>query len=69
VKGKLTIHGITKDVEIPGIVIVKDGKVQLNSSFNVLLADYNITIPMAHRGSISNSIKVLVDCTLDPMKK
>ncbi|HET9431875.1 MAG TPA: YceI family protein, partial [Chitinophagaceae bacterium] len=34
VKGKLTIHGQTKDIEIPGTIIVKDGKPVLNSVFN-----------------------------------
>ncbi len=68
VKGQLTIHGVTKDVETKGTLIVKDGKPQLNSTFNVLLADYNITVPQFHRGSISNSIKVSVECTLELMQ-
>jgi hypothetical protein len=68
VKGKLTIHGITKDVEAPGKITVKGGKVQAHSVFNVLLADYNITIPKMYRDNISKTIKVTVDCSLEPLK-
>jgi hypothetical protein len=65
-KGKLTIHGVTKDVEIPGKLIVKDGKINATSIFNIAVADYNITIPKIYQDNIARSIKVVVDCTLDP---
>jgi polyisoprenoid-binding protein YceI len=68
VKGKLTIHGVTKEVEVPGTLTVKDGKVLANAVFNVLVADYNITIPRIYRDNIAKSIKVTVDCPLDPVK-
>jgi hypothetical protein len=67
VKGKLTIHGVTKDVEATGTVNVKDGKLTLGAIFNVLVADYNITIEKLYRDNIAKSIKVTVDCTLTPM--
>lgn len=67
VKGKLTIHGVTKDVETTGTITVKDGKVAINATFNVLVADYNITIEKLYRDNIAKSIKVTVDCTLAPM--
>ena len=67
VKGKLTIHGVTKDIETSGIVTVKDGKLALGSSFNLLVADYNITIEKLYRDNIAKSIKVTVDCLLSPM--
>jgi hypothetical protein len=67
VKGKLTIHGVTKDIETTGSVTVKDGKLTLSSSFNLLVADYNITIEKLYRDNISKSIKVTVDCTLGPL--
>lgn len=68
VKGKLTIHGVTKDVDVPGTITVKDGKVLANAVFNVLVADYNITIPRMYRDNIAKSIKITVDCPLDPVK-
>jgi polyisoprenoid-binding protein YceI len=64
VKGKLTVHGETKDIETTGTITVKDGKLTVNSVFNVLVADYKITIPKLYRDNISKSIKVTVDCAL-----
>jgi hypothetical protein len=67
VKGKLTLHGVTKDIETTGTITVKDGKLTLGSSFNVLVADYKITIEKLYRDNIAKSVKVTVDCTLAPM--
>ncbi len=67
VKGKLTIHGVTKDIETTGTITVKDGKVTLGSVFNVLVADYNIQVEKVYRDNIAKSIKVTVDCLLSAM--
>ena len=45
VKGKLTIHGVTKDVETTGTIKVAGGKLDATSAFNILLSDYDIKIP------------------------
>jgi hypothetical protein len=68
VKGKLTLHGETRDVETNGTITVKGGKIDADASFNVLLADYNITIPSVVKDNISKSINITVDCILDPLK-
>lgn len=67
VKGKLTIHGTTKDIETTGTITVKGGKITLDSSFPVLVADYNIRIPKLYRDNISKSIKVTVNCVLSAL--
>jgi hypothetical protein len=67
VKGKLTIHGVSQDVETSGTVTVKEGKPTLSSTFNVLVADYDITIEKLYQDNIAKSIKVTVDCSLAPM--
>src|SRR5258705_1888960 len=67
VKGKLTIHGVTKDIETTGTVTIKDGKLTLSSSFNVVVADYKIIIEKLYKDNIAKAIKVTVDCTLNPM--
>lgn len=66
VKGKLTIHGETKDADADGTVTVKGGKVMLTSDFNVALADYKIKNDKMN--NISNTIRVSVNCSLDPLK-
>ena len=68
VKGKLTIHGITKDVETTGTLKINGGKIDANSTFNVLISDYNIKIPAVVKDKVSNTIKITVDCNLEPLK-
>jgi polyisoprenoid-binding protein YceI len=68
VKGTLTIHGQSKDVESNGKVVIKEGKVLTDATFNVRLSDYNISIPNLVKDKISNTVQVNVDCTLEPLK-
>ena len=67
VKGKLTIHGETKEMEAAGSITVKDGYLTANAVFNVQIADYKISIPAIVRDKISKTIKVTVDCRLAPL--
>jgi polyisoprenoid-binding protein YceI len=68
VKGKMTIHGVTKDVEAPGTIKVNGGKIEATSTFNIQLSDYNISIPSVVKDKISNNIKISVDTKLEPLK-
>lgn len=68
VKGKLTIHNITKDVEVPGTIKVDGDKLKAESTFNIQLSDYQISIPSAVKEKVSNSIKVVVDTKLEQLK-
>jgi polyisoprenoid-binding protein YceI len=68
IKGKLTIHGETKDIETTGTISVKDSKVHAKSVFNIQIADYKITVRKLYKDNISSTIKITVDCSLDPMK-
>ena len=66
--GDLTIHGETKAVEEKGRFTVKDGKIQGESEFSVLLEDYKIKVPGAVKKQISESIDVTVDVMLEEVK-
>ncbi len=68
VEGKLTIHGVTKDVTEKGTITVKGGKVNAISTFNVTLADYGIEIPNTVVNNISETISVKIDLNLEPLK-
>ncbi len=68
VKGQLTMHGITKDVDVSGTVKVNAGNITLASSFNVAAADYGISIPSVVRDKIAQTIKISVEALLKPMK-
>ena len=62
VKGNLTVHGVTREVEVPGKLRVKDGKIVAgNSTFNVVPQDYKIEIPSLVKEKIAKEIKVMVD--------
>jgi polyisoprenoid-binding protein YceI len=43
--GDLTLHGVTKSVEIPGEARLVDGQIQVAGSLPITLADYQITAP------------------------
>jgi hypothetical protein len=68
VSGQLTIHGVTKSVNTTGTFKVDGGKIDANAVFNVLVSDYKIKIPSIVKDKISNTIKVTVDCRLEPLK-
>jgi polyisoprenoid-binding protein YceI len=68
VSGKLTLHGVTKDITTTGTLKVDGGKIDANSVFNVLASDFKIKIPAIVKDKISNSIKITVDCKLEPLK-
>jgi hypothetical protein len=69
VTGKLTMHGVTKDVKADGKIVVGDGKVVASSDFAILLSDYDIKIPSLVENNISNTININVNCALDPLNK
>ena len=68
VKGTLVMHGETKEVETTGNIVVKSGKLQAGADFTLLLSDFKIEIPKVVKENISNTVKIIVDCTLEPLK-
>lgn len=64
-KGKLTIHGVTKDVEITGTAQAGE-KIILKSKFMVMLADYKIKIPQLVWKNIAEQVEVTVEFTYKP---
>jgi polyisoprenoid-binding protein YceI len=65
VEGKLTLHGITKDMKEKGTFEVKQEKLIGRARFNLVLADYKITIPGTVGNNISKTIEITVDVNLD----
>jgi YceI-like domain len=68
VAGKMTLHGITKDITTNGALTVSNGNIKLNAGFNLPLADYDVRIPSLVSDKIAKDVKVLIDATLAPMK-
>lgn len=69
VKGKMTIHGVTKDVVSNGVLKVNSDHIRAESTFNIQLSDYDIKVPAVVKDKISNNIKISVDAKLDPLNK
>lgn len=69
VKGDLTIHGVTKNIEVPGTITVSQGKISASSKFSVKVKDYNIKIPNTVVNNISEMINITVDCKYEPFKR
>jgi polyisoprenoid-binding protein YceI len=65
-KGKLQIHGVTKEVEIPGTIEKQGDKLVMKSSFTVKLDDYNIKIPQLLWRNIAEQIAVTITLTYKP---
>jgi len=65
--GKLSIHGITKDVTIPGTIENTGNNLLLKSKFMVRLADYNISIPQIVWQNISEVVEVNLDFVYVPL--
>lgn len=66
VTGKLSIHGITKDRSIAGVIVVKKGRMLVSSTFDVPVQDHNIAIPNDKISNISQNIKVKVKAQYEP---
>jgi len=58
--GQLTIHGVTRSVEIPGTVELAAGKMIAQAKFIVKLADYKIKVPQLLWQKIAEQIEVTV---------
>lgn len=68
VKGDITIHGETKEVETEGKLVVQGGKINADAEFNVKLSDFKISIPGLVADKVSKTAKITVSCSLEPLK-
>jgi polyisoprenoid-binding protein YceI len=69
IKGMLTLHGETKEVETEGTLTVKEGNITAGkSTFKILLDDYKIQIPSVVKDKISKDVEIVVDVNYNPYK-
>ena len=68
VTGKMTVHGVTKDITANGALTVAGGTIKLNAGFSLLLSDYGVDIPSLVSDIIAKEAKILIDATLAPLK-
>jgi polyisoprenoid-binding protein YceI len=65
--GKLTIHGITKDIDVPGTVELANGNVIVKSAFVVKLDDFKIARPQLLWQNIAEQVEVKIEFTYKPI--
>jgi polyisoprenoid-binding protein YceI len=69
VKGKMTMHGVTKNVATIATISIKGGAiVKSKTSFKLLVADYGIAIPGAVKDKIAKEVKIDVEANLQKLK-
>ena len=61
VEGKLTIHGVSRQVRLPGTITVQASGLTASSKFKVRPGDYGINIPGVVAGKIAKDIEVSVN--------
>lgn len=68
IKGQLTIHGVTNDIEVKGFLTQPSaGKITGTCTFSVKLVDYKIEVPSAVKSNISETIEIKVKMDYEKM--
>ena len=65
--GKLTIHGVVREVDVPGTIEVNGNKLILKAKFMVKLEDYKITVPQVVWDKIAQQVEVTLEFVYRPL--
>jgi hypothetical protein len=66
VTGTMDMHGVKKDITIPGTITIKDGKIKLKADFVAKLVDYNIKIPSVLGNNVAEQIAISLTAGMKP---
>ena len=66
-QGKLTLHGVTKVVEIPGTLEIKSDQIIARSQFKIRLEDYKVSIPQLLWTNIAEEVEVTIQVIYKPL--
>jgi len=69
VTGKLSMHGVEKELTMNAVATIKDQVVGFAGKFFILLKDYNIEIPTLVAQNIAEQVEVTVKGELTEFKK
>lgn len=69
IKGKLTVHGVEKERTLPATITIKGGIATVESKFDIVLKDHNITVPELVFQKIAEKVEVTLKSTLQPYQK
>jgi hypothetical protein len=63
-KGKLQIHGVENERIIRSVVSIKNGIINIQSHFTVVLSDHNIKVPKVVHEKVASEISVEISTQL-----
>lgn len=66
-RGRLTIHGVTKEIEVLGKIEIREERIYAQANFTVRLEDYKIKIPQLLWQNIAEEVEVTIDFTYKPL--
>ncbi|MBS1681793.1 MAG: YceI family protein [Bacteroidetes bacterium] len=66
-KGKINIHGVEHEIEIPGTMTINDGKVVMKAKFMIKLIDYKIKIPQLLWQNVAEQVEVTIEFNYKPL--
>ena len=69
VTGTMDMHGVKKQITVPGTITVKNGILFIYAKFNIKIADYNIKLPSFLSMNVADNVDVTVKATMKPYKK
>src|ERR1035437_2687843 len=69
VTGKLTMHGVEREITIKAVATVKDEIIIFESKFFIALKDYKIEVPRLVAQNIAEQVEVTIKGTLAEYKK
>ncbi len=69
VKGTMDLHGVAREIEIPGTLTIKGDNITVNASFKIKVTDYKIKVPSMYVQNIAEEVDVKVNATLAPYVK
>ena len=61
IEGKLTIHGVTQDIQEKGLITIANGVISAESEFYISLIDFEIKIERAFKSSIKDGVLLKID--------
>ena len=58
--GEITLHGVTKEIQIPAVITEEGDKIKINTEFKIALKEHKIKIPRLLFQNIAEEIEVKV---------
>jgi hypothetical protein len=65
IEGKITLHGLTREISEKGTLELREGRLLARCRFMLTLSDFNISIPKTVINNISKTVEVTVDQAMD----